>query len=576
MAIVSPTVTPHYIAILEGSPVLHPESSLPMLVPGEDSPGPLEVDDLRNSDSSVDKRSAEALRGDYLLSYLRPSPHWWLILRWQLSRNVLTLAFPLMTGDWNVSLSDLAITLPLTAILVAAGTLLAIQFNVAGSGIPSAVGLAFVCICAVRKDSLLLLLTKIPLRYARFYHRLFALASVYIAGLHGWVHVISRPRGEINYADFKVMTGLVAFGGLLVACVLSFVGTKRRLFDFFARVQWVVLAVVVTFATFHGAFLAAMGIVPWVIEVLLRLNHHCQGPLSKTATKRTAPDSRTGTGGVDRKFESLVPRDRLSISQLSGNILLIEFPRVRVDTGEAFDYNAGQHALLCIPMISSLEWHPFTMSSSPDEDLVTFHIKVLGQWTGRLSEIVSATSLEDKAPCDLLVDGPYGGISVDIYSPEVYSHIVLLSGGIGVTPMRSIANWLYYECYGRERKEIESVHCVWPVKDLATVEAMVATRDALSQSQKSRGDSILSLADSRGIPTRSTNLFRFEFYVTNDSPDVAVHLDPQIRECLRYGSRPDSVAVLREMGERAVRSGKLRVAVLVSGPTSMVADVLTP
>jgi NADPH oxidase 5 len=38
-----------------------------------------------------------------------------------------------------------------------------------------------------------------------------------------------------------------------------------------------------------------------------------------------------------------------------------------------------------IPAIAKYEWHPFTLSSAPeDSDHITLHIRAVGQWTNRL------------------------------------------------------------------------------------------------------------------------------------------------------------------------------------------------
>ena len=49
-------------------------------------------------------------------------------------------------------------------------------------------------------------------------------------------------------------------------------------------------------------------------------------------------------------------------------------------------HEMGQFVLLNIPALSTLEWHPFSISSSPGDDVTTHHIKAQGHysWTGRL------------------------------------------------------------------------------------------------------------------------------------------------------------------------------------------------
>ena len=167
----------------------------------------------------------------------------------------------------------------------------------------------------------------------------------------------------------------------------------------------------------------------------------------------------------------------------------------------------GQYVYINVPAISSLEWHPFTISSSPVDTVTTNHIKVMGglhsnQWTAKLhllaldmqnrdratemvsmgdggllnpirnqnqresrgsgSETDSAGQISPQSPgspqsphqqsqsqqqsqlsqrqqslasLHVNIDGPYG-LSV-VHELHKYSHVLLVGGGIGVTPLHS-------------------------------------------------------------------------------------------------------------------------------------------
>lgn len=47
---------------------------------------------------------------------------------------------------------------------------------------------------------------------------------------------------------------------------------------------------------------------------------------------------------------------------------------------------AGQYVFLNFPTISALEWHPFTLTSCPELDYISVHIRICGDWTGDLAE----------------------------------------------------------------------------------------------------------------------------------------------------------------------------------------------
>jgi predicted ferric reductase len=79
------------------------------------------------------------------------------------------------------------------------------------------------------------------------------------------------------------------------------------------------------------------------------------------------------------------------------------------------NYSAGQYVFITVPELSYLESHPFSISSSPYEDTVMIHIRVLGDWTKRLYELSN-----DKNSVDIWIHGPYGALSVDINNSDKY------------------------------------------------------------------------------------------------------------------------------------------------------------
>uniref|UniRef100_A0A8D0GXA6 NADPH oxidase 3 n=1 Tax=Sphenodon punctatus TaxID=8508 RepID=A0A8D0GXA6_SPHPU len=55
-----------------------------------------------------------------------------------------------------------------------------------------------------------------------------------------------------------------------------------------------------------------------------------------------------------------------------------------------FKIEPGQYIFLQCPSISQLEWHPFTLTSAPEEEFFSVHIRVVGDWTGALSKACGA------------------------------------------------------------------------------------------------------------------------------------------------------------------------------------------
>ncbi|KAF9974818.1 hypothetical protein BGZ73_001678, partial [Actinomortierella ambigua] len=170
-----------------------------------------------------------------------------------------------------------------------------------------------------------------------------------------------------------------------------------------------------------------------------------------------------------------------------------------------FKCKAGQYVFLNCPEISLYEWHPFTITSAPEEDYVSVHIRIVGDWTTAFTKLLgcsfdderqfwieemlnkstetiaavggssSATGFNSSALADqnrasmrwqgqrgsgglsgisiilpnpispiwmdFLLDGPYGSPSEDAFNYEI---AVLVGAGIGVTPFASVLKHIWY------------------------------------------------------------------------------------------------------------------------------------
>ncbi|KAG7378508.1 hypothetical protein PHYPSEUDO_009966 [Phytophthora pseudosyringae] len=483
----------------------------------------------------------------------------WMVTRWRLSRTIYSVPVPVLTARFDIKRGDLVLTLPLLLVLLVASVVFTSDHDVKMSGMPPTFTMLLVFGMAVRNNSLLLTVTGIPFERALFYHKLFAYATILLTALHAFSYQLADDEGEEGDKDAAKRTGAIAFVAMIFMYVLSLNKIRRRYFELFVRVHWILFIVVIVAAVAHGAFFALFGIVPWFVDMLYRLVFRARTYLRGSSKM---------TKGSER-YMGIVARDQVSVHALPGNITRIQFPRVRKDTGEAFEYAAGQYAFLCIPTISSFEWHPFTISSSPNEAIVTFHIKGLGDWTKKV--MTAAVNATEESPFDILLDGPYGYVSVDVETPAVYAHYVMFSGGIGVTPMRSIVNWLYNEHHDGYRPDVKNVHFVWSVRDRDLIQALIDDTDE----SKNHASYFPARIQDAATPNEPTSKFFSEFYLTRGENDVEAQLDHQLSNCLRYGSRPDTAKILRAMGEKAQEAGSTRVAVLVCGPKPLVDGVVT-
>ncbi|KAG2888186.1 hypothetical protein PC114_g18499 [Phytophthora cactorum] len=115
----------------------------------------------------------------------------------------------------------------------------------------------------------------------------------------------------------------------------------------------------------------------------------------------------------------------------------------------------GMYVFINVPTISKFEWHPFTISSAPEDKFLSLHIQNAGDWTGALyknlemlqnqhrASTVEAQGSPITSPYPIVyVDGPVGAPAQD-YSR--YREVVLIGAGIGVTPFASILRSIMHQ-----------------------------------------------------------------------------------------------------------------------------------
>lgn len=76
---------------------------------------------------------------------------------------------------------------------------------------------------------------------------------------------------------------------------------------------------------------------------------------------------------------------RALITVLPGDIIRIVFD---FKPNQSIQYQAGQYIFICIPSINCYEWHPFSISSSPNENEFSLHFSVKGRWTQMVKDAV--------------------------------------------------------------------------------------------------------------------------------------------------------------------------------------------
>ncbi|KAL1213923.1 Respiratory burst oxidase-like protein F [Cardamine amara subsp. amara] len=135
----------------------------------------------------------------------------------------------------------------------------------------------------------------------------------------------------------------------------------------------------------------------------------------------------------------------LKVAIYPGNVLTLQMSKP-----SQFRYKSGQYMFVQCPAVSPFEWHPFSITSAPEDDYLSIHIRQLGDWTQELKRVFSevceppvggksgllrADETTKTSLPKLLIDGPYGAPAQDY---RKYDVLLLIGLGIGATPFISI------------------------------------------------------------------------------------------------------------------------------------------
>ena len=161
-------------------------------------------------------------------------------------------------------------------------------------------------------------------------------------------------------------------------------------------------------------------------------------------------------GGIIWIFERILREVRSrhityisKVIQHPSNVMELQIKKEKTTT------RAGQYVFLSCPEVSYFQWHPFTLTSAPEEDYLSVHIRVVGDFTTALAKALGC-DFPDNGKIDapvggkivgtninpplsrtlprVMIDGPFGSASEDFLNFET---VLLVGAGIGVTPFAS-------------------------------------------------------------------------------------------------------------------------------------------
>jgi predicted ferric reductase len=426
-----------------------------------------------------------------------------------------------------------------------------------------------------QRNSLVTFLMGVPFDRGLFYHKL----AGRVSGVTGLLHTISyfldvKYHHNHPFAETFCMgafTGSVNISGsamfmfIFGIAISSLPCIRRRLFEFFYYLHILFTVAIVVCTFFHsGKLIPIFASCTWGMDLFIRSFVMARFRYPKKAQLKTMGES----------------------------VIELKFPK-----NDTFDYNPGQYIYVAIPDISSFQWHPFSIISSPDQPYVTLNIRKVGGWTSALLDLAKT---EKEVP--MLMEGPYGNLSVDIMATDrKYRNALLICGGIGLTPMSSICDHLVNEIKDG-RRSMRRIKFVWAERDPTFIEQSEFVRRQVQEFPQSTSDLTASSSgtdDSFSIFSDDESVYfdddleeedDFENIYNMDIEDqcladeqvldMDIYLTAKSKSQLRSKSmrghvrlgRPNISELFLAMKRDVVLSGSEknhRVAVCVSGPRSL-------
>nr|WEQ60891.1 FRO7 [Lycium barbarum] len=301
----------------------------------------------------------------------------------------------------------------------------------------------------VARGSVLLRAIDIPFEHATRYHVWLGHLTMALFTLHGLFYVICwAMRGRLleELVDWKNegvanLPGVISLTAGLLMWVTSLPGVRRKNFELFFYTHQLYVVFVVFLALHVGDFIfmiAGAGIFLFMLDRFLRF------------------------------FQSRKTVDILSTTCFPcGTVELV------ISKPANLNYNALGWIFLQIRELSWLQWHPFSVSSSPldGKHHLAILIKGLGDWTKKLKGNILNLSVEQSEKAPLLqhnkkiiasVEGPYGHESPYHLT---YENLILVAGGIGISPFLAILSDILHRINDSKPCLPRNILIVWAIKN---------------------------------------------------------------------------------------------------------------
>lgn len=343
----------------------------------------------------------------------------------------------------------------------------------------------WVALIPTAKGSVVLYLTGVPFERAVKYHRIATTTGAFLATIHLLLHLSYLDTSQImsgalyGMRGIRPVYGLLAFVLVVAMAVMSISYTVRRHhYRVFIWVHqlWFPAILLMMLHVWMSPYSLASGFIPGlVLQVMDKAWRAKEALFTPHRGYVRAVMTEVGSGSDESKGQKeephlvvlSVPHSSPSSFEMRAVLRAVhdwlfdhgdhDNASARLSgntraTMESFD-GLAQYYFVNVPSVSLTEWHPISVSQrgeTSSDGTTTFHIKATGPWTQALARLAVDGTLEKGAmptraqasakEVGVALDGPYGSLHIDL---SAYSDLVLIAGGIGITPIANILERLH-------------------------------------------------------------------------------------------------------------------------------------
>ncbi|KAF1956789.1 hypothetical protein CC80DRAFT_65654 [Byssothecium circinans] len=308
------------------------------------------------------------------------------------------------------------------------------------------------------------------------FHKLVGWALFWFSWIHTiahwrnlWVFAFNRKLGFVGFllANLATGPGWSGYVMLIALCAMVYTAAEKQRRAQFERFWYThhLFIVFFIFWSVHGAFcMIKPDFAPFCDGIGVFWEYWMYGGFAYLA-ERTSREIR----GRHKTYVS-------KVIQHPSNVVEIQVKKEHTKT------QAGQYIFLCCPEVSIWQYHPFTLTSAPEEDYISVHVRMVGDFTKALGKALGCSlerggKGEKEQPSELplrqilprvYIDGPFGSASEDVFKFEI---AVLVGAGIGVTPFASVLKSIWYRMnYPQGRTRLRKVYFFWICRDFGSFE----------------------------------------------------------------------------------------------------------